>query len=205
MIRLNQSVLRKLALPAAAAAVLIGLGIAALSITDRAATQAKREYDAARTERSGVQSRLARATDEERDIRARLVDYQALRERGVLGEERRLDWVETIKQIKADRRLYDVKYTIEPRRMADYAGFKAAPGVDVMVSRMRLQSDLLHEGDLVGLLTELKRRLAPVVVIRACNLARVAGRGLGAGAGARLTADCTVDLVTLRDAQEKQQ
>lgn len=204
MIQFTQSALRRLAIPLGVAVILAGVGITALTATDRFASETRREYGAARTERAGIQSRLARATDEERDIRARLVDYQGLRTRGVLGDERRLDWVETIKAIKAERRLYDVKYTIEPRRLAEYAGFKPAPGVDVLMSRMRLQSELLHEGDLVALLGDLRQRLAPVVVVRSCNITRVAGRGLDSGAGARLTADCIVDLVTLRDAQEKQ-
>ena len=203
MIKLTGSALRKLAVPGAAAAALVAIGIGGLIFTNQYSANASRDYEAARAARANVQSRLARATDEEREIRARMVDYQALRARGVLGEERRLDWVETIRSIQADRKLYDVRYNIEARRPAEYAGFKQVAGVDVLTSRMRLQSELLHEGDLFALLGDLRQRLSPVVLIRSCNMVRVAGRGLDAGAGARLTAECTIDLVTLRDAQEK--
>lgn len=203
MIELTQANLRRLGVPAAIAVALVGLGLAGLAVTDTFADRAKREYEAARIERAGVQSRLSRATDDEREIRARLVDYQTLRTRGVLGDEHRLDWVEAIKVIKSERKLYDMKYSIEPRRPVDYAGLKQVAGVDLLMSRMRLDIELLHEADLFNLLADMKERLAPIVVVRSCDLNRVDGRGLAGGAGPRLRANCTLDLVTIRDGKEK--
>jgi hypothetical protein len=204
VIELTRDNLRRLAVPAAIAAALAGLGIVALVLTDQFATRADKQFENARAGKAAVQSRLARTTEEEREIRARLVDYQALRSRGVLGEERRLDWVEAIKRIKAERGLYDVKYSIEPRRPVDYPGLKQVPGVDVLMSRMKLDAALLHEGDLLNLIADLRKYVAPVVVVRACSIARADGGATPttAAAGPRLRADCTIDLVTIRDAKE---
>ncbi|MEO7404729.1 MAG: hypothetical protein ABIU95_13755 [Burkholderiales bacterium] len=202
MIRFDATTLRRLAAPAAIATVLIGLGVAALAATDRFADEARKAFEGARTERAGIQSRLSRATEDEREIRARLVDYQSLRDRGILGDERRLDWVEAIKSIKTERRLYDVKYSIEPRRPIDYPSFTQTPGVEVMMSRMRIETALLHEEDLLVLLADLKARMSPLVVVRSCGLTRVPGASVAGGAGPRLRGDCLVDLVTIRDSQE---
>lgn len=202
MIRFDATTLRRLAAPTAIAAVLIALGVAALAMTDRFADEARKAFEAARTERAGIQSRLSRATEDEREIRARLVDYQSLRDRGILGDERRLDWVEAIKTIKTERRLYDVKYSIEPRRPIDYPNLKQTPGVELLMSRMRIETALLHEEDLLLLLADLKARIAPLVVVRSCGLTRVAGASVAGGAGPRLRGDCLVDLVTIRDSQE---
>lgn len=203
MIELNQANLRRLAVPGAIAIALIGLGVAALLVTDGFADQVRREFDAARTARADVQSRLARATDDEREIRARMVDYQTLRSRGVLGDEHRLDWVEAIKTIKSERKLYDIRYSIEARRPVDYAGLKQAPGVELLMSRMRLEAALLHEADLFSLLADMKARLAPLLVVRSCEMNRVEGASLAGGAGPRLRAACVLDLVTIRDSKEK--
>ena len=164
MIELNQANLRRLGGPAIVALALVGLGIGALAVTDGFAQKSRREFEAARAERVVVQTRLARATDDEREIRARLVDYQTLRTRGVLGDEHRLDWVEAIKTIKNERKLYDVRYSIDPRRPVDYAGFKPVPGVDLLMSRMKLDTALLHESDLFDLLADIRAAVNAIAI-----------------------------------------
>lgn len=202
MIDLSRETLKRLALPAGAAVVFVAIGVAALVATGRYAERAAAEFASARADRVAIQTRLLRATDEEREIQARLVDYQNLRARGVLGEERRLDWVETIKQIKLDRRIYDVRYSIEPRRTLDLPGVRPEPGIDLLMSRVRLEASLLHEGDLFDLLDDLRSRLAPVVVVRSCSMGRTERSRVETGSGARLKADCVIDLVTIRDTKE---
>lgn len=202
MIELSRDTLRRLALPAAAAVAAVGAGVAALIAAGSYAERTERDLATARAERVAVQTRLALATDEGREIQARLVDYQNLRTRGVLGDERRLDWVETIKQIKLDRKIYDVRYSIEPRRTLDFPGVRPEPGIELLSSRLKLDASLLHEGDLFDLLDDLRARLAPVVVVRSCEMARTERSRVAAGPGARLRAECVIDLVTLRDTKE---
>lgn len=204
MIRISKDTLRRLGLPAAAALAMLAVGVAALVATSQYADRAASEYSAARAERAAIQTRLAQATDEEREIQRRLLDYQQLRQRGVLGDERRLDWVETIRRIKAERGLYEIRYSIEPRRALDYAGLKQEPGVELLVSRVRLEAALLHEGDLITLLDDIRTRMAPVVSVRSCALTRTERSRATEGSGARLRADCAIDFVTIRDAKEVQ-
>lgn len=204
MIRVSADTLKRLGAPAVVAVVLLAGGIAALVATGHYAQEAGREYGAARAERASVQTKLARATDEEREIQARLVDYQNLRQRGVLGDERRLDWVETVKRIKSERQIYDLRYSIEPRRPLEFPGVRQEPGVELLQSRMRLEVSLLHEDDLFNLLDDLRTRLAPVVVVRNCTLNRTERSRVEAGAGPRLRAECAIDLVTIRDTREVQ-
>ena len=176
-------------------------GTVGLLTTERFAKEENAKYEQVRAARAALQSKLARATDEEREIRGRLRDYQALRERGVVGEEHRLDWVEIIKAIRSERQLYDVKYSIEPRKPIDYPSLKPTSEVELMASRMRIEAALLHEGDLFNLLSDLERRMAPLVVLRSCEIER-ADVGQAMQAGPRLRGVCAIDLVTIRDSSE---
>ncbi len=199
---MNRETLRALAIPALTALILVGAGIALLTLIDGIRKETIGELERVRSERMAMQTKLLQATDEEQLIRKRLVGYQQLLKRGVIGDERRLDWVDEIKRIRDDRKLFELKYTIDPRRPVDYPGFRNTGDVEFGVSRLHLDVLVLHEGDLIDTLGDIKRRLAPHVVVRSCKLDRVSGRGgLGTGAavGPQLRAECNIDLITIRD------
>ena len=82
---------------------------------------------AAAAQRAEVQTKLASANEEEREIEANLQQYQALAARGIIGEENRLDWIDTVTAIKNERRLFNIGYSIQPQKELDYPGFGPAP------------------------------------------------------------------------------
>ena len=199
--KLDRAELRSLAGPAAIALLLIVAGIAAMLVTDRFTSDAREELARAKAARSDIQTRLLQATDEERQIRARLVDYQRLRQRGVIGGERRLDWVEVVKSVKEQRGIFDLRYVIDPRRPLEYPGIRRVAGVELLQSRLRLDAEFLHEDDLFAMLADLRERLAPYVLVRSCTLARNPG-ARSDGFGPHLHSQCVIDLVTIRDQPE---
>jgi len=194
---------RRLAVPGIVALALVAGGLAAVILTQRLVLKAAGEQKAAAAERQSAQGRLARATDEEREIRDRLVDYRKLVDRGVIGDEQRLDWVDRIAEIKAARKLFDVKYTIEAQRAVDYPGLAGAGEVEVMASPMKLDMGLLHEEDLFRFLDDLRRALSAHVVVKSCTLQRSASAPAERGLAPRLQASCDIDLVTIRDRKMK--
>jgi len=199
---------QRLAVPGIVAAALVAGGLAAVILTQRLVLSAAGEQKAAAAERQSAQGKLARATDEEREIRDRLVDYRKLVDRGVIGDEQRLDWVDRIGEIKAARKLFDVKYTIEAQRPVDYPGLAAvgaaaAGEVEVMASPMKLDMSLLHEEDLFRFLDDLRRALSAHVVVKSCTLQRSGGATAERGLAPRLQASCDIDLVTIRDRRMK--
>jgi hypothetical protein len=194
---------QRLVVPAIVAVVLAAAGATAVFLVQQIVQQTRAEQKTAAAERQNAQNRLARATDEEREIREKLVDYRKLRERGVIGDEQRLEWVERIAEIKARRKLFDVRYTIEPQRPAEYPGIAGAGDVEFLVSTMKVDLALLHEDDLFRFLEDLRGALGSHVLVRSCSMRRIERGGAERGLTPRLRAECAIDLVTIRDKNAK--
>ncbi len=194
---------KRLVVPATVAVLLVAVGAVAIGASQQMVNRARADQAQAAAERQSAQNRLARATEEEREIQEKLVDYRKLRSRGLIGAERRADWIDRIAQIKAARKLYDLKYTIEPQRRVDYPGVAGAGDVEFMASQMKISLELLHEDDLFRFVDDLRASLSSYVVVRACSVTRIERAASDRGAGPRLNADCTIDLVTIHDPKAK--
>lgn len=190
---------QRLAIPALIAVLLIAGGGMAVAITSELLAETRVEQRTAAAERQSAQQKFARATDEEREIRETLVDYQKLLARGVIGEEQRLDWVDRIGEIKAARKLFDVRYSIEPQRPVDYPGIGGAGEVQFLASPMKVELSLLHEEDLFRFVEDLRAALSAHVVVRSCNVQRQERATVDRGVTPKLRASCDIDLVTIRD------
>jgi len=193
---------QRLAGPAIVAIALIAVGAAAAGIASELLGKARAEQLHAKAEREVEQNKLTRATDEEREIREKLVDYRRLVDRGLVGEERRLDWVDQINAIRAARKLLNVTYSIEPQRPVDYPGLGGSGEVEFLASPMRLEMSLLHEEDLLWFIGDLRNAISAYVVVRSCTMERLAeSPSADRGVAPRLRATCDLDLVTIRDKQ----
>jgi hypothetical protein len=198
-VKLPPKTAQRLIGPTLVAVALIAAGAAALAFASQLLTSAQAEQQVARAERGAEQNKLARANDEAREIRERIVEYRKLVDRGVIGEERRLDWVDRINAIKAARKLAEVKYAIGPQRPVEYPGIAGGGEVEFLASPMNLNLALLHEEDLFRFIGDLRSALSALVVVKSCNIERTAEAGKGRGLAPRLRAVCELDLVTIRD------
>lgn len=192
--------LRRLRMPIAAAIVLIALGAACLLTSGYYLDAARSEADASRQSRVTAQERVSRVAEEEREIHESLVYYEQMRQRGMVGEQSRLDWIESIAKIKNNRKLFEIRYNFDAQKPLDYPGIVVTGAADFVVSRLKLDMLLLHEGDLLNFLVDLQANIKAHVSVRSCTVTRIE-RGLAPGATAlqpRLRAECQVDLVSVR-------
>lgn len=186
-------------LPAAGAAVLMAIAGAALVVASRLElADAGRQLAAARTERNQAQERLARIAQDEREVTQRIGLYRRLTELNIVGSERRMEWTESIARIRDQRQIPDLRYQIAPRRMlATHPG--KAGSVDSYASTMKVELGLLHEGDLVGFLQDLRAAGNAYYAVNRCALNRTAAPASGPASAPRLRAACEIDLITLED------
>ena len=112
----------------------------------------------AQAQRNDANSKLHQAENDKQEIHDYQPRFMTLRERGFVGEERRLDWIEHIKHIRENRKLLPITYEISAQQV-----FQAAPEISIgdlelRGSKMKLQMELLHEGDLFNFLDDLKHK-----------------------------------------------
>ena len=195
--KLGRKDLKRLRLPSAGCLALILAGAACYFAADGYLQETKKLAAATSAQRAEVQARLASANEEEREIKASLQQYQTLAARGIVGEERRLDWVDTVTAIKNERRLFNVNYSIEAQKDLDYPGFSPGGDVKFMASRVKMKLQLLHEEDLLNFIDDLARRGKSYLSVRSCDVLRESRVG-GTTLAPRLQADCVFDLITIR-------
>ncbi|MYN07912.1 hypothetical protein [Pseudoduganella aquatica] len=161
-----------------------------------------RDYQAwAQQKRNGARDRLFNAETEKREIRLYQPQYAALRERGLIGKENRLDWVDAIRQVQEQRKLLPISYELAPQQPVRLDPATPLGGYRLHGSRMNLHMDLLHEGDLFVLLDDLRQR--SFYSAQECSIKRAA-TGLPTPLAPTLTADCTLNWLTLTPAPAPQ-
>jgi hypothetical protein len=194
--------LKKLALPLAMLVVMLAAGAGLILWVQHQQGRAARELAAAKTERGQADERLARIADEEKEVKDKLAVYQRLKSLNILGEERRLEWADAMRRIVAGRDLLEPPaYTVSPRRTV---AAQTKPGnIEVFASTMKVSLALLHEGDLLGFLRDLRDSGNAYYSIRRCTVARTGTAATGANIIPRLRAECEIDLITIVDRAAK--
>jgi hypothetical protein len=190
--------LRKLALPAVIAAVLLLAGAAMIWAADATLGAASQQAAMARAERQQATERLARISEEEREVIEKLGVYKRLKSLNILGEERRLEWADAITRIRTQRELLDLSYRVDRQRLL--ASMPGKPGnVDFFASTMRVQLALLHEEDLLRFIADLRDSGNAYYSVRQCSLSRIAQPPASAQISPRLRGECEIDLITIVD------
>jgi len=198
--RVARADFKRLRLPFTVAVVLFALGAVALATTIQRLDAATKIRDAARLGRVSAQERVSRVSEEERELRENLVYFEKMRQSGMIGEHNRLDWIETITKIKNNRKLFEIRYNFDAQRPLDYPGIVATNAADFLVSRVKLNMLLLHEGDFLDFLADMRAAAKSHVSVRRCTVRRI-DRGPGASATSlqpRLRAECEIDLISVR-------
>ncbi|WP_310179817.1 hypothetical protein [Duganella sp. 3397] len=191
---------------AALAAVIIGATLVAVTAAQRHDADADLQH--ATRLRDTAHSRYAHVDSEKRDIRNFQRRYLELRQRGLIGEERRLEWVDAIRQVQEELQLPPLSYQIEPQQPVRLEAAMDLGDYQLRGSRMRLHMELLHEMDLFDFLGGLHGR--GFFAAQDCSLKRLAavgggqanpaGAGGASGAGAaggNLGVDCTLNWITM--------
>lgn len=186
--------LKKLRWELAIAAGLVA-GAGAIAYGSLISTQeAEAEHRAAAARHAQIDTKLRQVRTEEEEIKNRATLFMHLQERGILGEEKRLDWTELLHDIQRRLRLPDMSYEFAPQKPlegnggGDYAFF---------VSSMKLHLDLVHEEDLLSFLTGVQNEAKATVLVRGCDVSRRPATETATSL-AQLSADCEIDWVTAR-------
>lgn len=113
--------------------------------------------------------KLVRDLDLMEQYKAKFSAYKAS---GLVGEERRLSWIESLEAVNSRLRLPRLGYNLMPQEDFKRPGFKPLRFVSVKSSPMEVNFDLLHEGDLFSLIDGLEQEISNLFTVDSCSLRR---------------------------------
>jgi len=148
----------------------------------------------AQAQRSDADNKLRQAKIDQQEIQEYQSRYQQLRGRGFVGEEKRLDWMEHIKSIRESRKLLPITYEISAQQIFQVGPEVSIGDLELRGSKIKLQMDRLHEGDLLNFLDDLSGK--GFYTVQECTVKRVGAEPVNSQSP-RLTAECALYWLTL--------
>ena len=174
--------------------------IALFSLAQKFSSEQEKALQQQQNLLNSARQRFQSSGIEKQTITEYLPQYKALINRGLIGEERRLEWVDELRKQHQLNKLFSIKYSIglqepyKPSFAANLGGFI------LNRSTMMLDLDMLHEEDILQLTEALSKKDKEVFMLRDCEITRLnAGGVLSNQLIANLHAKCELDWLTLRE------
>lgn len=188
--KMDGDYLRPAALRFGAAAALAVAAVAAAAYVGDRAEAGRHEQE---TALAAMRERYFQARESRRTLAIYEGRFDAYRKEGLIGPERRLAWLEQLRQAVRELNLPRFNFTLASR--APYApdGADEPPAGAVMASEMTLKLALWHEGDLLRLFDRLRTHAHGLIRVRSCDIRRLGGTAEGE---AQLEADCILEWLT---------
>ena len=124
--------------------------------------------------------------------------YSDYKSAGMIGQERRLSWIESLESTNQALRLPTLTYALNPQEKFLRPGLKAQRGVEVNSSPMDLTMGLLHEEDLFALLEGLRLSIRNLLTVDSCSMTRFTPVSSSLDTKrANLNTSCTIRWITI--------
>jgi len=124
--------------------------------------------------------------------------YSGYKSSGLVGDERRLSWIESLEGANKVLRLPKLTYNLLPQDKFERPGLVAKTGVEVKSSPMELSMNLLHEEDIFAILEGLRQSISNLFTVDSCTLSRQSGVGASLNTkDANLSSLCKIRWVTI--------
>lgn len=149
-----------------------------------------------------ARERLQKSDDEKERILRYRASFIALQQRGFVGEEQRINWVDALRAASLNLKMFGVNYQIEAQQPYGAPLAMDAGPYRVRQSTMKISLDLLHEEDLMRFVNALAEQQAGIFALRECSLQRQgAGKVEHAKVQPNLHADCSLAWLSISEAK----
>lgn len=135
---------------------------------------------------------------EKNNITKYLPQYQQLITNGLVGEERRLEWVDALRNIHKNQKLFTIKYAIGAQEPYKPLFRLNARRFKITRSMMKLELAMLHEGDLLTLLDGFTEQKISPFIVRQCEMTRQ-NANVGSSLTPNMQAKCELDWITIHE------
>lgn len=198
--KLTRRDLPKLWLPLVATLALISVAGLLAWATHLDADKADRERNAAASAKNQIEQRLRQVRTEEQEIKERTQRLQQLQDAGIIGEERRLDWMETLRDAHHELAIPGMNYEFGAQSSLD----NVENGTQTWFSSpLHLQLRLVHEEDLLRFLARVEKEAKALVIVRSCKLSPLPRPTDSRGNMAQFGAECDMQWLTVHRSSGK--
>ena len=184
----------------AAISASILLSGAILYASTRYADYTQKDRRLSQSQVNDARHRLAMAREDRENLSDFSKEYETLKSNEIIGDDHRLDWMEGLEKLRNQNLVLNFSYNIAPQK--NYAPPIAVDSgnFDIHYSEMKLQFDLLHEGQLLNFFKALRRQIKGRYQLEGCTLQRVTTDGEPATAtSANIKAECSGGWITLKN------
>lgn len=165
--------LRALSKPLLTLGVVGLIAAGAVAYSAKAVTAAKAEVKSQETELIEAKNRITRSGQERGIIERYIEPYRELERNGIVGEERRIGWIDALRAANQEADLYGVEYQVSPQQAYSFSGEVGAGPLTIHQSLMKLRFELLHEGDLFRFFDALAAQKVGRFSVNQCTLTRL--------------------------------
>src|SRR5262245_19593222 len=165
--------LRALSKPLLTLAIVGTIAAATVAYSGKAVTAAKADVKSQDAERVEAANRITRSGQERGVIERYIEPYRELERGGIVGEERRIGWIDALRAANQEADLFGVEYEVSPQQVYAFSGEVGAGPLTIHQSLMKLRFALLHEGDLFRFFDALAAQKVGRFSVNQCTLTRL--------------------------------
>lgn len=181
--------------------VLVLVAIAALIVyTQQQKNAAEQALQTQTNQLNQARQRYLASGQEKDTISQYLPKYQTLLQQGFVGEERRIEWVDALRKIHGREKLFNINYSIGAQEEYQPNFISNAGSIKLYRSVMKLELSMLHEGDLLTLIEDLRQQQGAPFMVRQCEITRQ-NAVISNSFAPNMHADCELDWVTIHEPQ----
>jgi hypothetical protein len=153
--------------------IVIAVSIGLIRYSDRGVKKAQQEVGAQQRLLVEARNKVQQSGQEKEAIERYVEPYQQLERAGIVGDEKRISWIDALRTANSEVDLYGVEYQLEPQQAYAFKKEAAADSLPVNQSVMKLRFELLHEGDLMRFFQALAAQNVGRFTVNECKLQRL--------------------------------
>ena len=151
---------------------------------------------------TSIQKKYQTAKNRQQLIQEYKDKFKLLKSNNIIGQEDRLNWIDSLDQIIKQEQIPYLKYDIsQQKRFNDRKVLSRYPKIDVYISEMKLEMRLLHEGDLYTVINMLANNARGLFEVERCDIERskiMQTSIVDSGTDSNFKATCSLNWYTFR-------
>lgn len=147
-----------------------------------------------------ARNRLYKSGDEKERILRYRASYIGLQQLGLVGEEQRINWVDALRAVSMQLKMFGVNYQIEAQQGYQSPAVTDAGPYHLRQSVMKISMGLLHEEDLPRFMNALADMRVGFFALRECDMQRQgSARNEASGVQPHLSTECSLAWLTMSE------